>query len=420
MAKVLVSESNLTNIANAIRTKNGSSDTYTPAQMATAIGNISTGITPTGSISITENDTYDVTNYASAVVNVPTGSSSKYGFTIDSFLGDVDNNGVLQGVDLSGTRNFTISGFSDVGNAALTSRFQSNPLIQSAEFSDVTKLSGNSCLRRTFFTSSLTTLSFPLLETITGNYALEEIVRDTSSLTSITFPSLKSVSGNYCFNSSFSNCSSLTTVNFPLLEEVSGQYAFYSTFFNCSGLTSITFPSLKNVSGSYVFPNVFSGCRYLTTVSFPLLEDINANFAFYGSFSGCTSLTTVNFPSLKTIGGQPNSSSYGHFKNAVSSNCAIISLTFPELEEIYCTTYRASESTFYGNNRLEKIYFPKLHTISQTGDSSYWSGVDNLFSNCTSLTEIHFAAANQSAIEALRGYSTKWAAPSGCQILFDL
>lgn len=78
MAKVLVSESNLTNIANAIRTKNGSSNTYTPAQMATAISNIPTGggITPTGSINITTNGTHDVTNYASAIVSVPTGSGS--------------------------------------------------------------------------------------------------------------------------------------------------------------------------------------------------------------------------------------------------------------------------------------------------------------------------------------------------------
>lgn len=43
MAKVAVTEQYLTNIANAIRGKNGSSDTYTPAEMATAITNIPTG-----------------------------------------------------------------------------------------------------------------------------------------------------------------------------------------------------------------------------------------------------------------------------------------------------------------------------------------------------------------------------------------
>lgn len=43
MARVLINESNLQNIADAIRAKNGSSDTYTPSQMADAITAISTG-----------------------------------------------------------------------------------------------------------------------------------------------------------------------------------------------------------------------------------------------------------------------------------------------------------------------------------------------------------------------------------------
>ena len=44
MARVLINESNLQNIADAIRAKNGSSDTYTPSQMAGAISAISTGL----------------------------------------------------------------------------------------------------------------------------------------------------------------------------------------------------------------------------------------------------------------------------------------------------------------------------------------------------------------------------------------
>lgn len=64
MAKVLVSETNLTNIANAIRTKNGLSNTYKPPQMAAAILAIPTGGTsPIWNINITQsaNQTISVT-----------------------------------------------------------------------------------------------------------------------------------------------------------------------------------------------------------------------------------------------------------------------------------------------------------------------------------------------------------------------
>ena len=43
MSKVLVNETSLTAIGNAIRDKNGKSDKYKPSEMAAAIGAIETG-----------------------------------------------------------------------------------------------------------------------------------------------------------------------------------------------------------------------------------------------------------------------------------------------------------------------------------------------------------------------------------------
>ena len=61
----------LTAIGNAIRNKTGGSSQLSLTEMATAISNIQTGITPSGSINISQNGTYDVTNKANAVVAVP-------------------------------------------------------------------------------------------------------------------------------------------------------------------------------------------------------------------------------------------------------------------------------------------------------------------------------------------------------------
>ena len=44
MAKAIIDEQNLTDIADAIRAKNGSADTYTPSEMATAIGDLPSGL----------------------------------------------------------------------------------------------------------------------------------------------------------------------------------------------------------------------------------------------------------------------------------------------------------------------------------------------------------------------------------------
>lgn len=79
MAKVLVTEDYLEDIADAIRGKLSSADTYTPGQMAGAIESIpSGGITPTGTINITENGTVDVTQYATANVDVSGGGDDPF------------------------------------------------------------------------------------------------------------------------------------------------------------------------------------------------------------------------------------------------------------------------------------------------------------------------------------------------------
>lgn len=86
MSKVLVTETYLEDIADAIRAKNGLSDTYMPSEMATAISNISSGGTARTSADLTVSGatvTAPAGTYASAASkSVASGSASTPATTI--------------------------------------------------------------------------------------------------------------------------------------------------------------------------------------------------------------------------------------------------------------------------------------------------------------------------------------------------
>lgn len=261
---------------------------------------------------------------------------------------------------------------------------------------DVTTI-GEYALQSAFRLSQITSADLSSVVEV-GDYGLYTAFQDTP-ITSLDLSSLETIGTNslyyMCRQSSGRNL--LTSINLSNLTTINGTNAMSGAFFNNTGLTSIDLSGLTTVSGSSAFNN---------------------------TFAGCTNIASFDFSNLTTIGKNTSTANYSQFNSAFNNCNLATTLSFPKLEKIYCTggttlTY----GTFASNNRVKKMYFPKLDTITygSGATTANQNACKNIFYGCTALTELHFAAANQSAIEATAGYSTAWGLGAGnVTIYFDL
>lgn len=273
------------------------------------------------------------------VIGVGTGGgATKYGCTVDDFLGDTNSSGQLQLVT-GNNKDLVFPNVKSLVAYALMYKFYKNDALKSVEFPALTTCSTSSCMNYAFSTST--------------------------NIVSASFPALTTISAS-CWSYAFNGCTKLKTVNLSALESVTGTTAMQYAFGGCTALESIDFSALKVIGNS-------------TTTSTNYRQ-------MYYAFNNCSKLTTMEFPSL---------------------------------EAIYCNGTANNQGTFAYNNKVTKLYFPKLTYIGKTSGYSNATAGNNIFYSCSALTEIHFGAENQASIEACKGYSTKWGR-SSATIYFDL
>lgn len=285
MAKVLVNESSLTGIANAIRGKNGSTTTYKPSEMAAAITAISGGAEPViEALSVTSNGTYTapdgVDGYSPITVNVPQDGSPpdkafvisgncEYRFANDGWTWFIEQYGdKITTKDISNAQNMFFSCY-NLGNIPF----------------EINMYNGSTYHPTTWMFRNC-------------NY-LESIPKINNCIP-------------YNFSSSFYNCYRLR--NFPndfgdwfdwsYLESQTNGYVgnMSSIFQSCYSLRSTPNDFLKhgNPNATYSYTYFYSGFSYcasldeLVNLPIPYTATLTSN-AFSNTFNSCYRLKNMTF-----------------------------------------------------------------------------------------------------------------------------
>ncbi len=420
MANKLYDETAIQAIADSIRAKNGSSDTYTVSQMSAAIDNIPSGGTTeiykktwlTGhTYTLTSDGTLTITSSSDTFMGKPDTMRriiycvKKVDATDPHILGTAQDEGFMYFVD------------GDKPSDSLNIEF---------EFSSSFYYIRNNAFRNAPITS------FTIPSTV--RY-IDANAFNGSKITSIIIPASVERLGD----SIFENCTALTTAE---ISQSSNTYSIsVSCFRDCTSLTSVT---IANESTS-ILANAFNGCTALTSVTLPsTVTSISSS-----AFRQCTSLQTIDISNVTNIDDY-----------AFTDCTALTSVDISSIEDV-------GYETFYGcNNLVETVGTPGVFTIPDTlttthGDflclrngqtpnlttvvvgtglttttdwmfgrqtalqSVTFNGVmtsihSNTFINCTqSGLTIYFPNMTEAEVQALSGYSSKWGATNATIVCSD-
>lgn len=301
MAIIMTDSKYYGEIAEAIREKNGTTNSYTPSQMGLAITAIESG-------SSENNEEKWINRSFTEYSNSSLTEIGSYTFAGMNSLSKINFPACVS-----------------IGSAA----FQGCSSLTSIDFPVCINIDYSAFVQ----CKSLTSVNFPACTNIGSN-----AFRYCSSLTSVNFPNCNTID-NYAFG----QCSSLTSVNFPVCTVIGN-----GVFSQCRSLTSVYFPVCASIAS-----NAFGYCSALTSVNFPACININASAFYY-----CTSLSTATFSKLNIIYSSAfrSCTSLMSFINSYSSVATLSNINVFQSTPMSLSTYTGTFGSIYVPASLVDAY----------------------------------------------------------------
>lgn len=293
----------LTDVANAIREKKGTTDLINPQDFSAEIASIETGGGEGGGYE--PKPEYFMPLYIEALESITIAFANQYEYSNDnktwqsgtSETSISANSGEkvyfrasgLTATSSAGIGKFTISGQCNVGGNAMS-------MLYGADYVGKYTLEQNHCFMRLFGSNSqiisAKKLSLPAT-TLTKN-CYQVMFYNCTSL--VDAPALPAVSlSDYCYGSMFYGCSSL--IKAPALPAVTiANYCYSSMFSGCSSLVDA--PALPATElGFQCYGSMFNECSSL--IEAPILPaTILSQYCYWKMFSNCSKLQRITMLSI--------------------------------------------------------------------------------------------------------------------------
>lgn len=242
MAKVLINDSTLSNMADEIRSQKGTQNAMTPDEMVTEVANIGESATAIAS---------DIANGKTAITS----------------------SGLVTGTNTNNVSVGSFTGISDaLGGNMVSLLSRAITKVDNVDFSTITDF-------RYLFSSCNSLTPIPLIDTSNATDLTGMFIYCTS-ITSIPLLNTENVT---IMNQMFASCIKLTTV--PLFD-TQNVTKMASMFSGCSKLTSVPLFNTQNVTD---MSNMFNYCKDIRNI--PLFDTRNATNMAY-MFFGCENQLT--------------------------------------------------------------------------------------------------------------------------------